>query len=45
MKPPVPGVDPSRKLSGDTACALPAVRMTWLSVTFRSLSRSGSTWT
>ena len=26
MKPPVPGVDASRKLSGETSCALPAVR-------------------
>ena len=45
MKPPVPGVDASRKVSGETTCALPAVLITWLSVTFRSRSRSGSTCT
>ena len=45
MKPPVPGVEASRKLSGETTCALPAVLMTWLSVTFLSRSRSGSTCT
>ncbi len=45
MKPPVPGVDASRKDSGETTWALPAVATTWFSVTFLSRRRSGSTWT
>ena len=46
MNPPVPGVDASRKVSGDTARALPVVSTTWLRVTPCSRSRSGSarTW-
>ena len=43
MKPPVPGVEASRKLSGETSCALPAVRMTCWRVTLSSRRRSGST--
>ena len=45
MKPPVPGVEASRKLRGETIWAFPAVLMTWLSVTPRRRSFSGSTWT
>ena len=33
MNPPVPGVDASRKVSGDAHSALPVVLMTWSSVT------------
>ena len=36
MKPPVPGVDASRKVSGETHSALPVVRMTWFRATPRS---------
>ena len=43
MKPPVPGVEASRNESGDTSCALPAVRMTWSSDTCSRASRRGST--
>ena len=43
MKPPVPGEDASRNVSGDTSSALPVVLITWLSVTPASLSRCGST--
>ena len=32
-KPPVPGVDPSIQVSGETSCALPAVSMICASVT------------
>ena len=32
-KPPVPGVDASTKVSGETHSALPAVSMSWVSVT------------
>ena len=42
-QPPVPGVDASRKLTGEETCALPAVEKTCLSVTLRSRRRSGST--
>ncbi len=45
MKPPVPGVDASRKVNGEYHSALPAVSMTCESETFLSRSRSGSTWT
>ena len=45
MKPPVPGVDASRKVSGETTWALPAVSTTWLRVTPCRRSRSGSTCT
>jgi hypothetical protein len=43
--PPVPGVEASRKVRGDTARALPAVSTTWLRVMPCSRSRSGSAWT
>ncbi len=43
--PPVPGVEASTKLSGDTHSALPVVVSTWSSETPRFRSRSGSTWT
>ena len=45
MKPPVPGVDASRKLSGETHSALPVVSMTWPRVTPFARSWRGSTWT
>ena len=45
MKPPVPGVEASRKVSGDTQRALPAVSITCRSETFLALSRFGSTCT
>jgi hypothetical protein len=45
MKPPVPGVDASRWLSGENTWALPAVRTIWSSVTSRSRSCFGSTCT
>jgi hypothetical protein len=46
MNPPVPGVEASRKVKGDTHRALPVVSTTWLRVTPCSRSRSGSacTW-
>ena len=44
-KPPVPGVDASTNVSGDTHSALPAVLITWVSVTCWAWSRCGSTWT
>ena len=44
-KPPVPGVDASRKLSGDTNSELPVVLITWPRVTPLARSLSGSTWT
>ena len=43
VNPPLPGVDASRKLSGETICAFPAVRTTWLKVTSLFCSRCGST--
>jgi hypothetical protein len=43
MNPPVPGVDASRKVSGDAHSALPVVLMTWSRVTPELASRSGST--
>ena len=45
MKPAVPGVEASTKLSGDTQSALPVLSMTWLSETPSRLSLSGSTCT
>ena len=45
MNPPVPGVDASRKVNGETTCALPVVRTIWFSVTLRAASVAGSTWT
>ncbi len=45
MNPPVPGVEASTKLSGDTHSAFPVVLMTWLSETSRCRSFSGSTCT
>ena len=42
MKPPVPGVDASRKVSGDTHSALPVVSTRWSRLTPRSRSRIGS---
>ena len=44
-KPPVPGVDASTKVSGETHSALPAVSMSWVSVTCSARSFFGSTWT
>ncbi len=41
--PPVPGVDASTKVSGETHSELPAVSMTWVSVTFCARSLAGST--
>ena len=43
MNPPVPGDEASRKESGETSRALPAVLMIWLSVTSASSRRCGST--
>ena len=43
MNPPVPGVEASRKVSGETHSALPVVLMTCSSETSASRSRSGST--
>ena len=45
MNPPVPGVDASTNVRGDTHRALPAVLITSSSVTCCERSRSGSTWT
>jgi hypothetical protein len=45
MNPPVPGVEASTKVSGDTHRALPVVLITWLSVTPFWRSRAGSTCT
>jgi hypothetical protein len=42
-KPPVPGEEPSRYVSGETSCALPAVWMIWLSVMWSAASFAGST--
>src|SRR5256885_6131899 len=43
MKPPVPGVEASTKLSDDTHSAFPVVSRTWSRDTPRSRGRSGST--
>ena len=43
--PPVPGVDASTKLSGDTQSALPVDSISSVRVTSFERSRSGSTWT
>jgi hypothetical protein len=43
--PPVPGVDASTKLSGETHKALPVDSMSWVRVTFRDWRRYGSTCT
>ncbi len=43
--PPVPGVDASTNVSGETHSALPAVSMSWVSVTCSARSFFGSTWT
>ena len=45
MNPPVPGVDASTKVSGETHSALPAVSMTWVRVTSLPRSFEGSTCT
>jgi hypothetical protein len=44
-KPPVPGVDASTKLSGETHRALPVVSISWVRVTLAACSRAGSTCT
>ena len=43
MNPPVPGVEASRKVSGETTWALPADSTTWLRVSPWLRNRSGST--
>jgi hypothetical protein len=43
MNPPVPGVEASRKVSGDTHREFPAVSITWLSETPCCCMRCGST--
>ena len=45
MKPPLPGVDASRKLSGETSCELPVVSTIWASVRPFFFSLAGSTCT
>ncbi len=45
MKPPVPGVEASRYVSGDTQRALPLVSITCCSDTCAAASLAGSTWT
>ena len=44
-KPPVPGVDASTKLSGETHKALPVVSISWVSVTSLAFNLAGSTCT
>ena len=43
MNPPVPGVEASTNVNGDTQSALPVVSMTWVRLTLSCRSRAGST--